>query len=168
MTADHMAEGGPRHLRPGDPAPDFALPDADGRVWRLSGLRGRTVIVYFYPRASTPGCTREACDFRDRVAAFAATDAQVLGISADGPPALQRFRDEQSLPFPLLSDESHEVLQAYGAWGERHSYGRTSVGVIRSTVVVGPDGRVLRAYYNVRAAGHVARLEADLRGAAGR
>jgi peroxiredoxin Q/BCP len=150
--------GGGRRLEPGEDAPDFALPDADGRVWRLSELRGRTVIVYFYPRASTPGCTQEACDFRDRLPTFTASDVTVLGISPDRPPALAKFRTEQALPFPLLSDPDGQVLRAYGAWGEKTNYGRASVGVIRSTVVVDPQGLVREAFYNVRAGGHVARV----------
>ena len=118
--------------------------------------------MYFYPAAMTPGCTKEACDFRDSLAALRSAGYAVVGISPDGVAKLARFAEEESLPFPLASDPDHEVLEAYGAWGEKSSYGRTSVGVIRSTVVVGPDGTVALAQYNVKATGHVAKLRKDL------
>ena len=149
-------------LEPGDEAPDFTLPDADGKQVSLSSLRGQQVIVYFYPAAMTPGCTKEACDFRDSIQSLAAAGVTVLGISPDAPAKLAKFRDRDSLNFPLLSDPGHEVEKAYGAYGEKVLYGKKSVGVIRSTFVVDPDGKIARAYYNVKATGHVARLRKDL------
>ena len=149
-------------LAPGDPAPDFTLPDADGNQVSLSWLRGQRVIVYFYPAAMTPGCTKEACDFRDNLADLAGAGLTVLGISPDTPEKLAKFRDRESLNFGLLADPGREVLQAYGAFGEKTMYGKKTVGVIRSTFVIGADGRIERAYYNVRATGHVARLRQDL------
>lgn len=149
-------------LEPGRKAPDFTLPDADGRTVSLADHRGRRVVVYFYPKASTPGCTTQACDFRDSLERFAVDGFTVLGISPDGPEALARFAEKESLPFPLLSDADHRVAEAYGAWGEKKNYGKTYEGLIRSTVVVGPDGDVELAQYNVRATGHVAKLRRDL------
>jgi thioredoxin-dependent peroxiredoxin len=149
-------------LTPGDPAPDFTLPDAEGNQVSLSALRGRRVIIYFYPAAMTPGCTKEACDFRDSRSDLSEAGFTVLGISPDAPAKLARFRDKEALTFPLLSDPGREVLQAYGAYGEKTMYGKTTVGVIRSTFVVGPDGKVEHAYYGVKATGHVARLRNDL------
>lgn len=149
-------------LRPGDLAPDFTLRDAEGREHSLRDYRGRRVVVYFYPAASTPGCTAQACDFRDALDDFAAAGIDVLAISPDPPEAIRRFRDAERLPFPLLSDPDHRVLEAYGAWGEKTLYGKHSVGVLRSTFVVGPDGRIESAYYDVRARGHVTRLRSDL------
>jgi peroxiredoxin Q/BCP len=149
-------------LRTGEPAPDFTLPDADGQQVSLSGLRGRKVIVYFYPAASTPGCTTQACDFRDSLASLQAAGFAVLGVSPDAPEKLRRFRDAEGLTFPLLSDPDRRVLEAYGAWGEKKLYGKTVTGVIRSTVVVDEEGNVERALYNVKATGHVARLREEL------
>ena len=149
-------------LAPGDKAPDFTLPDADGTPVSLSSLRGRRVIVYFYPAAMTPGCTTQACDFRDNLNSLAAAGVSVLGISPDTPAKLAKFRDRDQLTFPLLSDPGHEVEEAYGAYGEKMLYGKRTVGVIRSTFVVGADGVIERAYYNVKATGHVARLRAEL------
>jgi thioredoxin-dependent peroxiredoxin len=149
-------------LEPGDEAPDFTLTDADGKQVTLSSLRGQQVIVYFYPAAMTPGCTKEACDFRDSIASLAAAGVTVLGISPDAPAKLAKFRDRDGLNFPLLSDPDHKVHEAYGAWGEKKLYGKTVVGVIRSTFVVGADGKISRPYYNVKATGHVARLRQDL------
>ena len=143
-------------LTVGDPAPEFTLPDANGSDVSLSDYRGQRVIVYFYPKASTPGCTTQACDFRDNLAAFTTEGFAVLGISPDAPAALQRFTDKQELTFPLLSDEDHSVAEAYGAWGEKKNYGKTVMGVIRSTFVVEADGTLSFARYNVRAKGHVA------------
>ena len=148
----------------GQQAPDFTAETTQGTV-SLSDLlaaSSRGVVVYFYPKASTPGCTKEACDFRDSLEAWAAAGYAVVGISPDSPEALARFARKQSLPFPLLSDTDHRVMEAWGAWGEKKSYGRTSTGVIRSTVVVGPDGAVRLARYNVRATGHVERLRKEL------
>jgi thioredoxin-dependent peroxiredoxin len=154
-----MAE---HRLAPGDEAPDFTLPDADGNKVSLSSLRGQRVIVYFYPAAMTPGCTKQACDFRDSLASIAAAGYAVLGISPDGPAKLAKFRDSEGLNFPLLSDPDHAVEQAYGTYGEKTMYGKTTVGVIRSTFVVGPDGQLEQAQYGVKATGHVARLRKEL------
>ncbi len=151
-----------RRLEPGDEAPDFTLADADGEQVSLSSLRGQQVIVYFYPAAMTPGCTKEACDFRDSIQSLAAAGVTVLGISPDKPAKLAKFRDRDSLNFPLLSDPDHKVEEAYGAYGEKKLYGKTTVGVIRSTFVVDPAGKIARAYYNVKATGHVERLRKDL------
>ena len=149
-------------LAPGDKAPDFTLPDADGKLVSLSSLRGQQVIVYFYPAAMTPGCTTQACDFRDNLSSLAAAGVAVLGISPDAPAKLVKFRDRDHLTFPLLSDPDHKVLEAYGAWGEKTLYGKKTVGVIRSTFVIDPGGTVAKAYYNVKATGHVARLRTEL------
>jgi thioredoxin-dependent peroxiredoxin len=151
-----------RRLAPGDKAPDFTLPDVDGKPVSLSSLRGKQVIVYFYPAAMTPGCTTEACDFRDSLSSLAAAGVTVVGISPDEPAKLAKFRDRDHLTFPLLSDPDHQVEKAYGAYGEKKLYGKTTMGVIRSTFVIDPSGIVTRAYYNVKATGHVARLRQDL------
>jgi peroxiredoxin Q/BCP len=149
-------------LTPGDPAPDFNLPDAEGDLVSLAQLRGQRVIVYFYPAASTPGCTKQACDFRDNLASFADEGFAVLGISPDKPAKLAKFRDSQALTFPLLSDEDRTVLTAYGAYGEKKLYGKTVVGVIRSTFVIDAEGKIELAQYGVKATGHVAKLRRDL------
>lgn len=149
-------------LEPGSAAPDFTLPGADGGQVTLSDLRGRHVIVYFYPAAMTPGCTTQACDFRDSLDALAAAGFTVLGISPDPVAELATFAERDGLTFPLLSDPDRTVLTAWGAWGEKKLYGRTVTGVIRSTVVVDPDGVVELARYNVRASGHVASLRTAL------
>ena len=151
-----------KRLAPGDPAPDFTLPDADGHPISLSMLRGTRVIVYFYPAAMTPGCTKEACDFRDNLADLNDAGLAVLGISPDQPAKLAKFRDKEGLTFPLLSDPDRSALEAYGAYGEKKLYGKTTVGVIRSTFVIGADGTVEKALYGVKATGHVGRLRADL------
>lgn len=149
-------------LNVGDQAPEFTLPDADGRPVRLSDYRGRRVILYFYPAAMTPGCTTQACDFRDNLHDLRDAGYDVLAVSPDPPEPLRQFRELHDLPFPLLSDPSHQVLAAYGAWGEKINYGRRSVGVIRSTAVVGPDGRLEQLWNNVRATGHVKMLRERL------
>jgi len=149
-------------LAPGDPAPDFTLPDADGNQVSLAGLRGQRVIIYFYPAAMTPGCTKQACDFRDSKADLTQAGYTVLGISPDSPAKLARFRDKEGLTFPLLSDPDREVLQAYGAYGEKTMYGRTTVGVIRSTFVIDAEGKIEQALYGVKATGHVGRLRKEL------
>ncbi len=151
-----------QRLAAGDPAPQFTLPDPDGHEVRLADLRGRRVIVYFYPAASTPGCTKQACDFRDSLASFTGEGYAVLGISPDKPAKLARFRDAEGLTFPLLSDPDRTVLEAYGAYGEKKLYGKTVTGVIRSTFVIDPDGKVELAQYGVKATGHVAKLRRDL------
>ena len=149
-------------LAPGDEAPDFTLPDADGNPVSLSALRGRQVIVYFYPAAMTPGCTKEACDFSESLPDLGKAGLTVLGISPDAPAKLARFRDKEHITFPLLSDPEREVIAAYGAYGEKLNYGKKTMGVIRSTFVVGAEGKVEQAYYGVRATGHVERLRKDL------
>ena len=149
-------------LSPGDPAPDFTLPDPDGNPVTLSSFRGMKVVIYFYPAASTPGCTTQACDFRDSIVSLTSAGYQVLGISPDAPEAQRKFRDEQHVPYPLLCDEKREVLEAYGAWGEKKLYGKTVIGVIRSTFVIDEQGTVERAMYGVKATGHVAKLRRDL------
>lgn len=146
----------------GDPAPDFTLPDADGNEVSLSSYRGRRVVVYFYPAASTPGCTKQACDFRDSLAQLDGAGIDVLGISPDKPAKLVKFRDAEKLTFPLLSDPGRTALTAYGAYGEKTMYGKKSMGVIRSTFVVSGDGIIEKALYNVKATGHVAKLIRDL------
>ncbi|MCU0262842.1 MAG: thioredoxin-dependent thiol peroxidase [Candidatus Nanopelagicales bacterium] len=149
-------------LEPGDPAPDFDLDDdAGGRV-RLADMRGRRVVLYAYPAAMTPGCTKQACDFRDSLAALSAAGIAVVGISPDSPEKLAQFRAEEGLTFPLASDPDKAVLRAYGAFGEKSLYGRTVIGVIRSTFVIDAAGRIERAMYNVRATGHVAKLRREL------
>lgn len=149
-------------LEPGDTAPAFTLPDADGNDVSLADYAGKKVIVYFYPAASTPGCTKQACDFRDSLESLTAAGYQVVGISPDAPAKLAKFTAKEELTFPLLADEDHAVAAAYGAWGEKKNYGRTYEGLIRSTVVVDEQGNVELAQYNVRATGHVAKLRRDL------
>jgi len=149
-------------LAPGDKAPAFTLPDADGKIVSLADYKGRRVIVYFYPAASTPGCTKQACDFRDNLAELNDAGFAVLGISPDKPEKLAKFRDAEALTFPLLSDPSRSVLDAYGAYGEKTLYGKKIIGVIRSTFVVDEAGKIEQALYNVKATGHVAKLRRDL------
>ena len=149
-------------LQPGEPAPDFDLPDDRGERIRLSDLRGRRVVLYAYPAAMTPGCTTEACDFRDSLDSLAAAGITVVGLSPDSPDKLARFRERDGLTFPLASDADRSVLTAYGAFGEKKLYGKAVEGVIRSTFVIDPDGRIERAMYNVRATGHVAKLRREL------
>ncbi|MDF2580079.1 MAG: peroxiredoxin [Microbacterium sp.] len=149
-------------LEPGDPAPEFTLDDQDGSTLSLSDLRGRRTVVFFYPAAMTPGCTREACDFRDSVDSLRAAGIEVVGISRDDEAKLRRFREQEQLTYPLLSDPDHAVHEAYGAWGEKKNYGKTVEGVIRSTFVIDADGRIEHALYNVKATGHVARVRALL------
>ena len=155
MTAD-------TRLAPGQPAPDFSLTSDRGETVSLAGLRGHRVLVYFYPAAMTPGCTKEACDFRDNLATFNDADVTVLGISPDTPEKLAKFRDKEGLTFPLLSDPDKSVMQAWGAWGEKTMYGKTTTGVIRSTFLVDADGKIEEAQYGVKATGHVGRLLRDL------
>jgi len=152
----------PERLAPGDTAPDFTLPDADGNPVSLADHRGRKVIVYFYPAALTPGCTKQACDFTDNLDVLAAAGYDVIGVSPDKPEKLAKFREKESLKVTLVADQDKSVLTAYGAFGEKKLYGKTVTGVIRSTVVVAPDGTVDHAFYNVKATGHVAKLLKDL------
>ena len=149
-------------LSPGDPAPDFTLTDDQGSQVSLSDLRGRKVIVYFYPAAMTPGCTKQACDFTDSLESLRLEGYEVLGISPDKPEKLAKFRERDSLSLALLSDPSKETLAAYGAFGEKKMYGKTVQGVIRSTFVIDEEGTVEIAQYNVKATGHVAKLRQDL------
>ena len=151
-----------QRLVAGDAAPEFTLPDADGDPVSLTSFRGRRVVVYFYPAAMTPGCTKEAVGFRDHLPALDAAGVAVLGISPDEPPKLAKFRERDSLTFPLLSDPDTKVLRAYGAYGEKKLYGRTIVGVIRSTFIVDADGKIEKAFYNVKATGHVERILKEL------
>ncbi|MFI7665758.1 thioredoxin-dependent thiol peroxidase [Nocardia sp. NPDC049526] len=151
-----------QRLSPGDAAPEFTLPDADGKDVSLSDYRGRKVIVYFYPAASTPGCTKQACDFRDNLADLEGAGIEVIGISPDKPAKLAKFRDNEKLTFPLLSDPDKSVLTTWGAFGEKTMYGKTVTGVIRSTFLVDEKGEIEVAQYNVRATGHVAKLRRDL------
>jgi peroxiredoxin Q/BCP len=149
-------------LEVGQAAPAFTLPDQDGREVSLSDFAGTKVIMYFYPAASTPGCTKEACDFRDNINSLKAAGYQVLGVSKDEAGALVKFRDEQGLNFPLLGDPGLAVHRAYGAYGEKSLYGKIVTGTLRSTFVVGEDGRIELALYNVKATGHVASLRKKL------
>ncbi len=149
-------------LAAGDAAPAFALPDQDGETVGLADFAGRRVVVYFYPAAMTPACTSQACDFRDSLASLAAAGIAVVGISPDAPAVLAKFRDHDGLNFPLLSDPEHTAMNAYGVWGPKLNYGRWYDGVTRSTFVVGADGRIEEALYNVKATGHVARLRTRL------
>jgi len=149
-------------LEAGQKAPSFSLSDKDGHTVSLSDYAGKKVIVYFYPAASTPGCTTQACDFRDNMASLQAEGYTVLGVSKDDLPALQKFADEESLGFPLLSDKDLATHHAYGAYGEKSMYGKTVTGVIRSTFVIGEDGTIEHALYNVKATGHVASLRKKL------
>jgi thioredoxin-dependent peroxiredoxin len=149
-------------LTPGDPAPDFTLPTDNGDTLTLKDLRGRKVILYVYPAAMTPGCTTQACDFRDSLGSLQAAGYEVVGISPDTPAKLATFRERDAITFPLVSDEDKSVLTAYGAFGEKQLYGKTVTGVIRSTFVIDQDGTIAKALYNVKATGHVAKLRRDL------
>ena len=149
-------------LAPGDTAPDFTLTSDTGDEVSLSGLRGKKVIVYFYPAAMTPGCTKQACDFTDNLASLKAAGYEVLGISPDKPEKLAKFRERDSLTITLLSDADKSVMKAYGAYGPKKLYGKEVEGVIRSTFVVDEDGTIVLAQYNVKASGHVAKLRKDL------
>jgi thioredoxin-dependent peroxiredoxin len=149
-------------LEPGDPAPDFTLPSDTGEQVSLSSLRGRKVIVYFYPAAMTPGCTKQACDFTDSLDGLKAQGYDVLGVSPDKPEKLAKFRERDGLTITLLSDQDKAVLEAYGAFGEKKMYGKVVQGVIRSTFVIDEEGKVEVAQYNVKASGHVAKLRRDL------
>ena len=149
-------------LSPGDTAPDFTLPSDTGEQVRLSDLRGRQVIVYFYPAAMTPGCTKQACDFTDSLDSLRAAGYEVLGISPDKPEKLAKFRERDGLRITLLSDPDKQVMRDYAAFGEKKLYGKVVEGVIRSTIVLDEQGTVTHAQYNVKATGHVAKLRRDL------
>ena len=152
----------PTKLVENSPAPDFTLTDKDGNTVSLSDFRGKKVILYFYPAASTPGCTTQACDFRDNMASLQSAGYVVLGVSKDKGTALQKFATEENLSFPLLSDPDLAVHNAYGTYGEKSMYGKTVMGVIRSTFVIDENGMLTHALYNVKATGHVASLKAKL------
>jgi peroxiredoxin Q/BCP len=141
-------------LKEGAKAPAFTLTGDDGKTVKLSDFAGKNLVLYFYPRADTPGCTRESCDFRDEIEVFKKRKAVVVGVSKDGLPALQKFRDKYQLPFPLLSDPDHAVHEAYGAWGKKNMYGKMVEGTIRSTVLIGPDGKVVKHWPKVKVDGH--------------
>lgn len=149
-------------LAPGDTAPQFTLVDQDGGTVSLADYAGRKVVVYFYPAAMTPGCTTQACDFRDNLGSLAAAGYQVLGVSKDTPAKLKKFQEHDAVNFPLLSDEGLAVHRAYGTWGEKSLYGKTVTGVLRSTFVIDESGLVQLALYNVKATGHVAGLRKKL------
>ena len=151
-------------IREGDVAPDFSLPSDGGDTIRLSDLRGRRVVLYFYPKDDTSGCTKEACGFRDSLPAFEERDAVVLGVSPDPVSSHRRFRDKFELNFPLLADEDHSVAEAYGAWGTKKMYGREYEGILRSTFVIGPDGRIEKVFRNVKPAEHAVEVLAELGG----
>ena len=157
-----MSDAPSGRLAAGDTAPDFTLPAADGSTVSLSSYRGRRVVLYAYPAAMTPGCTRQACDFRDNLALLGQAGIDVVGISPDKPEKLARFVAKEGLTFPLVADPDKDVLRAYGAYGEKTMYGKKVTGVIRSTFVIGPDGTIEKALYNVKATGHVAKLIRDL------
>ena len=149
-------------LTEGAQAPTFTLPDQDGNPVSLDDFKGARVLVYFYPADDTPGCTKEACQFNDNLAGFQAAGVPVIGVSPDDAASHQRFRNKYGLQFPLLTDADHSVMESWGAWGEKTRYGRTSVGVLRSTFLVGEDGRIERAWHNVKADGHAAGILTQL------
>jgi peroxiredoxin Q/BCP len=141
-------------LKEGDPAPDIELRDERGETFRLSSLQARNVVLYFYPKADTPGCTTEACEFRDRSGEFAARDAVIIGVSPDSPGAQSRFKGKYELPFTLLADAEKAAAQAYGVWKEKNMYGRKVMGIERTTFLIGEDGRILKIFPKVKAKGH--------------
>ncbi|MEJ3403484.1 thioredoxin-dependent thiol peroxidase [Rathayibacter sp. YIM 133350] len=149
-------------LEPGDTAPAFTLESDDGGRVSLTDFAGESVILYFYPQAMTPGCTTQACDFRDNLASLAGAGYRVIGVSKDSPEVLRRFREQEHITFPLLSDESLDTHRAYGTWGEKNSYGRVLTGTLRSTFVIDPTGSIRLAFYNAKATGHVAMLRRKL------
>jgi len=145
-------------LEPGDPAPAFEGQDQTGSLRSLADYRGTKLVIYFYPKAFTPGCTTESCDFRDRHDTLTAAGYQIIGVSPDSPDRLEAFRSEHALPFDLISDPDHTIAEAYGAWGTKTNYGKEYQGIIRSTFLIGADGLVEDAFYNVRAKGHAERI----------
>ena len=149
-------------LEPGKKAPDFSLVADDGSTVRLAGFKGKRVVLFFYPKANTSGCTREACDFRDEVEAFRKKKAIVLGVSRDAPAAQAKWKAKYALPFPLLSDPDRAVHEAYGVWGEKTMYGKKVMGTVRTTFVIGPDGKVERVFPKVKVDGHVAEVLGSL------
>jgi thioredoxin-dependent peroxiredoxin len=151
-------------LAAGNKAPAFTLPNQDGEGVSLKDFAGKPVVVYFYPRDDTPGCTKEACQFNDNLHAFSKMDVPVLGISGDDAAKHQAFRSKYGLGFPLLTDADHKVGEAYGSWGEKTLYGKKSIGVIRSTFLIGADGKIVRPWYHVKADGHADKVLAELKG----
>lgn len=160
--ADAFSMRAPMALEAGDKAPAFSLKDAEGNTVKLSDFKGKQVVLYFYPKDNTPGCTQEACDFRDEHSALQKKGAVVLGVSADTAASHQKFAGKYSLPFPLLVDEGHEVADKYGAWGDKVLYGRKFKGMIRSTFLIGPDGKLKRVWPKVKVKGHVEEVKAAL------
>ena len=149
-------------MKEGDKAPDIRVRTDSGEEFRLSSLRGKRVVLYFYPRADTPGCTVEACEFRDDIKAFAKKGAAVVGVSPDKPAAQAKFKDKYDLPFTLLADEEKAAAQAYGVWKEKNMYGKKVMGIARTTFVIGPDGKIEKIYEGVKAKGHAAQVLAEL------
>ena len=149
-------------LKAGDPAPDFEAVLDNGETVSLSQFKGKNVVLYFYPKDNTPGCTREACDFRDNISSLEDKNTVVLGVSPDSVKSHQKFKDKFDLPFPLISDEAKDVAQAFGVWREKKMYGKTRMGIVRSTFIIGPDGLISKAYDSVKVAGHVEDVIASL------
>ena len=149
-------------LKEGDPAPEIHLKTDTGEDFRLSDLRGKRVILYFYPKADTPGCTVEACEFRDDIADFKKKKAVVVGVSPDRPAAQAKFKDKFSLPFPLLADEEKAAANAYGVWKEKNMYGKKVMGIERTTFLISPEGRIEKIYSKVKAKGHAGEVLAGL------
>jgi len=149
-------------LQEGDKAPDIRVRTDSGEEFRLSSLKGKRVVLYFYPRADTPGCTVEACEFRDDLKAFSKKGAIVVGVSPDKPAAQAKFKQKYDLPFPLLADEEKAAAQAYGVWKEKNMYGKKVMGIVRTTFVIGPDGKIEKIYSGVKAKGHAAQVLKDL------
>ena len=149
-------------LKEGDQAPDIRLPTDSGEEFRLSNQKGKRVVLYFYPKADTPGCTVEACEFRDDIKKFVNKGIEVIGISPDQSVAQARFKQKYDLPFTLLADEDKSVAQAYGVWREKNMYGKKTMGIVRSTFIIGADGKIERIYGNVKAKGHAARVLEEL------
>lgn len=145
-------------LQAGDAAPQFSLPDQNGKTVSLGEFKGSRVLVYFYPRDDTPGCTKEACQFNENLQAFQSAKVPVIGISADSAASHVKFRNKYGLQFPLLTDTGHKVMEEFGAWGEKMMYGKPTTGVIRSTFLIGPEGKVEKAWYSVKADGHAAKV----------
>jgi peroxiredoxin Q/BCP len=149
-------------LKEGDPAPDIQVRTQSGEPFRLSDLKGKRVVLYFYPKADTPGCTTEACEFRDGIRAFQTRGVTVIGVSPDKPAAQAKFKDKYELPFQLLADEDKSAAQAFGVWKEKNMYGKKVMGIERTTFVIGPDGRIEKIYGKVKAKGHAAQVLADI------
>ena len=149
-------------MKEGDKAPDIRLRTDSGDAFRLSDLKGKRIVLYFYPRADTPGCTMEACEFRDGIKAFAKQGAVVLGISPDTPAAQAKFKEKYALPFTLLADEEKAAAQAYGVWREKNMYGKKVMGIVRTTFLISPQGRIEKIYGNVKPQGHAGQVLADL------